>query len=585
MKTFYTSERNAQILIALLKAYGIRKVIASPGSTNICFVASLQQDPYFEIYSAVDERSAAFIACGLADESGEPVVLSCTGATASRNYMPGITEAYNRKQPVLVVTSSQRNSRIGHNIPQVTDRQKPEPYLVKLSVQMPVIHDSEDEWDCMVKCNQALQELKREGGGTVHINLFTQYSQDYSVRKLPPVRMIQRYTERDALPEISGGGVAIFVGAHLRWSDRLTEAVDRFCECYNAAVLCDHTSNYKGKYGVMANLVAIQRRGRAACVSPDIMIHIGEVSGAYMRLSPKRVWRVNPDGESRDTFKKLTKVFEMEEESFFERYIAQSGETARQTSYYDEWMREYNNIFARIPDIPFSAAWIAQKTAPVLPEESVLHLGILNSLRTWNYFCTPKSVEGYSNVGGFGIDGSMSSLIGASLMNPDKLYYIVLGDLAFFYDMNALRNCIGRNVRILLVNNGLGFEMKYYKCAAPVQKYFGESANAFFAAKGHNGSMSRDLVKHYAEDLGITYLSATNKDEYLQALETFVQPRTNDAPMLLEAFTDENLENEAQIIIDNISVEPAENIRHLAKEILGPQKTEKIMWLKNKKYV
>lgn len=78
MEQYYTDERNVQILIALLKAHGIKQVIASPGSANVTFVGSLQQDPWFEMYSCVDERSAAYMACGMAAESGEPVVLSCT---------------------------------------------------------------------------------------------------------------------------------------------------------------------------------------------------------------------------------------------------------------------------------------------------------------------------------------------------------------------------------------------------------------------------------------------------------------------------------------------------------------------------
>ena len=73
MNTFYTSEINTQMLICLMKKHGIKKVVASPGATNVCFVASLQQDDFFELYSSVDERSAAYIACGLAAESGEPV--------------------------------------------------------------------------------------------------------------------------------------------------------------------------------------------------------------------------------------------------------------------------------------------------------------------------------------------------------------------------------------------------------------------------------------------------------------------------------------------------------------------------------
>ena len=93
MEQFYTDERNVQILIALLKKHGIKHIVASPGSTNVTFVGSVQQDSFFEIYSCVDERSAAYMACGLAAEIMQPVVLSCTGATASRNYFPALTEA------------------------------------------------------------------------------------------------------------------------------------------------------------------------------------------------------------------------------------------------------------------------------------------------------------------------------------------------------------------------------------------------------------------------------------------------------------------------------------------------------------
>ena len=82
----------------------------------------------------------------------------------------------------------------------------------------------------------------------------------------------------------------------------------------------------------------------------------------------------------------------------------------------------------------------------------MLFLGILNTLRTWNYFDLPDSVYGYANTGGFGIDGYISSFMGASWVHPDKLYFCVAGDLAFFYDMNVLGNRhVGRNVRILLL--------------------------------------------------------------------------------------------------------------------------------------
>ncbi len=577
MNTYYTDERNAQILIAIMKEHGIRKVIASPGTTNICLVASLQQDSFFELFSCVDERSAAYMACGMAAESGEPVALSCTGATASRNYVPGLTEAFYRKLPVLAITSSQPNNKIGHNIAQVTDRRFPLPDIALMSVQLPIVKDSEDEWECEIAVNKALLELSHRGGGPIHINLQTMYSHDYSVRELPPARVIHRYTTEDTFPELPHGKIAIFVGAHLTWSERLTKAVERFCACYNATVIYDQTSNYAGKYGVNMCLVGKQMQYHADCLAPDVAVHIGDISGAAVPLRPKQVWRVNPDGELRDTFKKLTHVFEMREESFFEKYAESGAGRNDERSYCDTWEDEDKQLRALIPDLPFSSAWIAQQTALKLPEGSSLHLGIYNSLRTWNYFSLPNSVRTYSNVGGFGIDGSMSTLLGASLASPDKLFFGVVGDLAFFYDLNSLGNRhVGKNIRLMLVNNGTGFEMKYYRSAAPILSQFGDFADDFFAAHGHFGKQSRDLVRHYAEDLGFQYLTASNKDEYLSSMNTFIQPELTEKPILFEVFTDEDSENSAQKLLDNLRVSASGGAKNLAKNLIGSKNIQKI---------
>jgi 2-succinyl-5-enolpyruvyl-6-hydroxy-3-cyclohexene-1-carboxylate synthase len=118
----YTKEKSQLILLSLLKSYGIKKVVASAGTTNFTLVMSMQNDPWFEMYSSVDERSAAYMACGLAYESGEPVVITCTEATASRNYMPGLTEAYYRKLPVLAITGTHGFNLAYHRGPQSIDR-------------------------------------------------------------------------------------------------------------------------------------------------------------------------------------------------------------------------------------------------------------------------------------------------------------------------------------------------------------------------------------------------------------------------------------------------------------------------------
>lgn len=546
MKLCYTDERNAQIVVALLKAHRIKKIIASPGTTDICLVASLTHDGFFEIYSSPEERSAGYMACGLSAESGEPVVIICTGATASRNYLPALTEAYYRKLPILAITCSRRSYRIGHNHDQVTDRTQPPKDTVKISVQVPLVYDYESEWNAVVNTNNAILELRHHDSGPVHINLETNYSVDYSTEKLPDIRVIKRVVSDDIFPEIEGAKKAIFVGSHLKWSGELTECVDAFCEKYDAFVICDHISNYKGKYGISPCVSGQQLYANTIIKEKfDLIIHIGDVHAPWVNIIANSVWRVNPDGRLVDTFRKLRYVFEMSELEFFSHYLG--DRTTKQTLLY-KLFKEENNVadmeLNKISDsLPFSNAWIASRMIKKLPGNSVLHLGIQNSLRFWNCYCIDRSINVYCNVGGFGIDGSMSSVIGASLFDYNKLYFCVLGDLAFFYDLNSLGNRhVNSNIRILLINNGKGTE---FKLNGNPGRIFGEETDKYIAAGGHYGCKSRTLVKHFAEDLGFVYLVAETKDQLEKCIDTFVDPNIGTQPILLEAFTDSEDENTA----------------------------------------
>ena len=171
MAYYYSANRNVQLLVALLKAHGIRKVIASPGTTNMELVGSLQHDGSFEMYSCVDERSAAYMACGLCAETGEPVVITCTEATASRNYYPGLTEAYHRKLPILAVTGLHGYGEAGQLTPQAIDRDASPSDTVRLKVHLFPVRTPQDEWDSTLNITRAILELTRHGGGPVHLDL------------------------------------------------------------------------------------------------------------------------------------------------------------------------------------------------------------------------------------------------------------------------------------------------------------------------------------------------------------------------------------------------------------------------------
>ena len=197
MEHFYSIEKSVQILISLLKQHNIRKIVASPGTTNLSFVASAMQDPWFEIYSSVDERSGCYIACGLAFQSKEPVVISCTGATASRNYMPGLTEAFYSKLPILAITATQGNNKIGHLVAQVLDRTQIQNDVAVLSESITASINEEEEWSNNVKINRALLALRHHGGGPVHLDFQTIYPRDYSVKECPETRAIFRTSPID----------------------------------------------------------------------------------------------------------------------------------------------------------------------------------------------------------------------------------------------------------------------------------------------------------------------------------------------------------------------------------------------------
>lgn len=582
---FYTSEKHTQILIALLKEHNIKKIVASPGTTSVCLVASLQNDPFFEIFSCVDERSAAFIAVGMAAESGEPVALTCTGSTASRNYLPGLTEAYYRKLPVLAITASQHLGRVGQNYSQVIDRSSPLADIAMESVVVNPVSNQEDEWECSININKALIALYKDGGGPAHINLVTTYSRDFSCKELPKVKAIKHISTLDQMPSLEKfSHIAILVGVHEKWSQDLISAVEDFCGAYNAVVINNHASNYVGNYGYNPDLIINMRNYSPSIERAELVIYIGSVSRYRSGMNEKEMWRVNPDGKIRDIEKKLTHVFALDEKVFF-RYYADIKKGRLINSYAKQWQCEYSRILALMTDIPFSGVWIASKLSKVLPENIVLHLAGSNTARAWNYYPISKTIECYSNDGTMGIDGQVSALVGESFISPGRLHFGVVGDLTFFYDMNSLGNRhIRSNLRLLIVNNAGGGELKIYP---NMGSEMGDDANAYIAATGHYGNKSLQLIRHYAEDLGFEYMMASTKDEFEKNLDRFTIPEITDKPMIFEVFT--NIEDEIRTydivsrIVSNSQQYAKSLLKNAVSSVAGEKNLQLLKAIINKK--
>ena len=559
------NKKNISLLIESLKWHSIHNIVISPGGTNIAFVKAVQDDPFFRCFSVVDERSAVYFAIGLYLQTGEIIATSCTSAQATRNYIPGLTEAFYKNVPILAITMAKHPRFTYQEYMQAPDQCSLPKDCVKYSYSLPVISENDDILHSIRVINEAILETTHNGFGPVQLCIPWL---DFPLGDCKPKnRCINRYTvEEEWDVNLKNKKVLIAIGEHMPFGEREKAAIERFCECYDCAVYINHLSNFQGKYSFEGNLlfttINIEEFKKEFC--PDILITIGGQTGDYpfykifskMEIDSIEHWRVSKNGKVTDTYDKLTKVFECEEITFFDKVVS---EKTSDHAY-------FNKICSRLSfntdiDIPFSNAYAARALTKLIPEKSVVQFSILNSLRVWSLFHFSKPVECFSNVAAFGIDGGMSTLIGQSMVT-DELCFLVIGDLAFFYDMNSLGiRDVKNNIRILLINNNGGVEFKLGKVNP-------KDVNRFIAAGDHFNN-----ARGWSETCGFEYFSASSKEEFEKYKKKFVE--VSDKPMVFELFVPDIDDAAAynQLVMENtedsMTAMLKNNLKNSVKKMLG----------------
>lgn len=565
----YTIQENVRIVIAMLKQYNIRHIVVNPGGTNIPISQAVQDDPFFHCYSIPDERSAMYFAIGLHLQTGEVIATSCTSAQATRNYVPGLTEAFYKHTPIIAITTSKLQRYQYQEYMQAPDQCSLPKDAVKKSFDLPPVTDENTRMQCYNQTLAALLEVTHRSPGPVQLNIrITDALQSkFDEVQLPRLRSIHRYMAWEDWSDInlSNKKVLIIIGEHRPFTERQQIAIDRFCESHNAVVYINHLSNYHGKYAIQGNLLVAS--GGLQKLKPDVFITIGGQTGDYPIYSALNQikaehWRVSEEGDFVDTYNQLTKIFECPDYFFFEKTQKDSTSTHE---YYNAWRGLNETMDYQVANLPLSNLYIAQQLHKDIPQGSIMNFAILNSLRCWSYFPLDASIQGYGNVAAFGIDGCNSMLIGES-MNTEDLCFIVTGDLAYFYDMNALGiRHIKNNVRILLINNEGGAEFRIM--TAPWKKNI--DVTKYIAADGHNGT-----TKGWAEACDFVYLSASTKEEFLAQKTMFLQ--INEKPIVFEIFTDGDDEVRAiQQLLERNNLKE-KTIKDYALSILGEKGVEMV---------
>lgn len=541
----YSNKKNVLQLASLLRAHGIRRIVIAPGSRNIPLAQTFSACPDFECYSVTDERSAGFFALGLALEGGRPAAVCCTSGSALLNIHPAVAEAYYQQVPLLVISADRPAAWIG----QMDGQTLPQPgvfgRLVRRSVDLPEVGNDEEAWHCNRLINEALLALDHRVKGPVHINVpIPEPLFDFSVTELPAERVIRRF---DTLEDKEARDLLvstlstcrrrmIICGQTAPEDDIPTFKTFPQAFVYCCESLCNDSHREYAIQRFDAALYAATPEERETLMPQLVITYGGHIVSKqlkqWLRQNPSLVhWHISPDGDTPDLFCHLSAVFEMTPATFFNHLnqlpILLTGES---DTFHRKWHdKGYLHPAASFPYSEMGAVERLIRLLRANPTQDVtLHLANSSAVR-YAQLCPPDSrVTVRCNRGVNGIEGSLSTAIGYAAASP-QTNYIVIGDLSFFYDMNALWNGhIHDNVRILLLNNG-GGEIFH---ALPGLK-MSERTHGFVTAT-HSTT-----AQGWAKERGFDYLSARDEAGLEEALARFTAP-ADGHPRLLEVFTDKD---------------------------------------------
>ena len=505
----YSEKENVNILTALLVAHGIRHAVVCPGSRNAPIVHNLNECPDITCWPVTDERSAGFYALGMTQALNEPVVVCVTSGTALLNLAPAVAEAYYQHRPLVVVSADRPEAWIdqldGQTLPQPDALGR----FVRKAVSLPEPHDDESRWYCNRLVNEALMERH----APVHINVpITEPLFQFTVAQLPEERKID-FTPADIPPHT------------------LNHIVHRFLHAERPMLIAGQPMN-----PLMDE--AVQQVQDDASYVPDFVLYTGGsiVSKRLKRFlrQARETWVVNREGEVTDTFMNLTHVIQGDPEVVAD-LVRFNLEQATHP-----FVQRWDALLAKLrqqvetQELPYSSAAVvryfeqslASQTPPLgeVGKGSVsVHYANSTAIRLANTYAHSTV---FCNRGVNGIEGSLSTAAGFSLVADEKVF-CVIGDLSFFYDQNALWNQNLRgNLRILLLNNGHGaiFDTLPGLSQSPARDRLVAAAHATTA-------------EGICRQNNVTYLKATNMAEMQQAVDTLLYIES-DRPVLLEVFVD-----------------------------------------------
>lgn len=536
----YSSKRSIQILAHLLQQYGIADIVISPGSRNAPLAIHFSEIDSFNCYSIVDERSAAFVAMGMAKSEKKPVAITCTSGSAVVNYYPAVTEAFYQNIPLLVLTADRPTDFIDIFDGQ-TIRQK-DVFHQHSYGDFQLLEDSkENAEDINFDTIKKAIELCFEKQGPVHINIPLEEPLYELVSELPTFPTVEK-TIKHKDYEIPSHLIAewhtsqrimLLVGTR-DYSPELENQLTQLVKNHSVVVLSEANSNlYHEKFfrhidRYIFNFTEEDYKTYA----PDLLITVGQnvvskkVKQFLRSARPKQHWHLDEVWQP-DTYFSLTEKIELKPEVFFSKLLKFINLEPR--PYFNLWdvLRDKKDAKHQqfLNTVEFSDFYFFNKAAQTVPENYNIHFSNSSGIRYAQLFDFGKR-KMYCNRGTSGIDGSTSTAMGFAIKNANPTL-LITGDLSFFYDINGLWNqYIPPFVRIMIFNNGEG---NIFKIIPGPGNANPNTLDEFIATK------HRKNAEHLAKHFGFSYIKVEDELTLDRVLENFFKP--DSQPKILEVNT------------------------------------------------
>lgn len=542
-------QNNINALISALSQKGLKNVVISPGSRNAPLVMAFQRHSSIKCYSVVDERSAGFVALGMAKKLQEPVALLCTSGSAVLNYYPAISEAFYMQVPLIVISADRPADLLDRWDGQAIHQFEVFKPHIRSSYNTPDNTDFAQFQTFFDLGAKAYSNSISTIQGPVHINvplkepLYANAEDvfEYPVFELPSSVIPSQNTDLPVMDDnffVNFSKILVLNGAanpSLDCNLILNKIKDRKAVVILSDIISGKHS--ESSFQNWESIVLNSNDEQKSELLPDLLITTGKMilskslKNLLKKSKIKAHWHIAENGYCADTFYSNPSIFKISDQDFFERFEEHLPEQLNQ-DYFNAWnkLSELHKIKSEGLNVnDYNEFNLLVKFLKALPSEK-LNLNISNSmsirLAAYNMHCLDAQWNIYSNRGVSGIDGCTSTAMGMTLLDSSP-NFLITGDLAFLYDVNAFFiNEKPQNFKVLIMNNQGGGIFKNIEGPSKMK----ESDPYLYTPHLFN-------AKHIASHYNINYISADNQEQFDKGLKEFIQSQDL---CFFEVFSDSN---------------------------------------------